>query len=192
MFKSGYSVNIYKILERDVVDFLNYIYLEYYSSEEWKKIYSPRLAELFTRIGNQVDIFLRNWCVDAGLYPQSDCEDLKFGSYQKLIKTYKLDNKEIILMRTDDILKPFNNSLKSPPIWWIFYNNVKHNGFYHKEEGNLYNVIESLSALFMLNCIHKDTEEILVEELKRKGGFTEISGFKLIDNIRSELFEFKI
>ncbi len=192
MEQSGYSVYIYKILERDVVDFLNYISLEYYSTEEWKKIYSPRLAELFTRIGNQVDIFLRNWCVDTGLYPKSECENLRFGNYLKLIKNFKLDNKEIILMRTDYILKPFNDSLKSTPNWWIFYDNVKHNGFYHKEEGNLYNVIESVSALFLLNCIHDETEKILVEELNRKRHYTVRStDGKILVKLESELFEFK-
>ncbi len=192
MYKSGYTVNIYKILERDVVDFLNYISLEYYSSEEWKKIYSPRLAELFTRIGNQADIFLRNLCVDAGFYPQSECEDLSFGNYQILNKSYKLDKKEIILIGSDCTLKPFNDFSKSPPNWWIFYNNVKHNGFYHKEEGNLFNVLESLSGLFMLNCIHKETGEILLEEQIRKKGIRNLNlKGEILGNIRSELFEFK-
>lgn len=88
MFKSGYSLRAFKMLEDDLVNFLNYISIEYYSSEEWKKIYSPKLAEHFIRIGSQVDIFLKNWCVDSGLFLQSELEKLTFGNYQKLNKKY--------------------------------------------------------------------------------------------------------
>jgi len=109
-----------------------------------------------------------------------------------LIKIYKLDNETIILMRTDNILKPFNESMKSAPNFWKFFDKVKHNGFYNKELGNLYNVIESLSALFLLNCIHNDTKKILAEESSRKKGIRIMQNGKIIDNIiRSELFEFK-
>lgn len=196
MFKSGHSLRIFKILEDDLVNFLNYISIEYYSSEEWKKIYSPKLAELFIRIGSQLDTFLNTWCVDLGFFPR--LEELKYGNYQKLIKKYDLDNKEIILMQTDDILKPFYDGLKSQPNWLTFYNNVKHNGYYHKEEGNLFNVIESLSALFLINCINENTKNKLIEY-----GFYELSHKEHRDlkrdkiwfiprsPARSQLFEYK-
>ncbi len=50
MFKSGYTLKLFRILEDDVVDFLTYIPLEYYSVDERKKIISPKLAELLIRI----------------------------------------------------------------------------------------------------------------------------------------------
>jgi len=51
MFKSGYTLMLYGILENDVVDFLTYIPLEYYLGDKRKEIFSPRLAEILTRIG---------------------------------------------------------------------------------------------------------------------------------------------
>lgn len=170
MFESGYSLRVFKILEDDLVNFLNYISIEYYSNEEWKKIYSPKLAEYFIRIGSQVDTFLRNWCVDSTLFPESKLEELNYGNYQKLIKKYNLDNNEIILMQTEDILKPFYDGIKSQPNWLIFYNNVKHNAYYNIKEGNLFNVIESLSALFLINCSNENTKNKLIEY-----GFYELS-----------------
>jgi len=61
MFKSGYSLNSYQILEDDLIDFLKNISIDYYQGDERKKIFSPKLGELLIRIGSQIDIFFRNW-----------------------------------------------------------------------------------------------------------------------------------
>jgi len=57
MFKSGYSLNSYQILEDDLIDFLKNISIDYYQGDERKKIFSPKLGELLIRIGSQIDIF---------------------------------------------------------------------------------------------------------------------------------------
>ncbi|MCX9009695.1 MAG: hypothetical protein OIN66_01115 [Candidatus Methanoperedens sp.] len=201
MYKSGYSVNIFKILERDVIDFLNYIPIDYYIDSKRKNIYSPRLAELLIRIGSQIDTFFRNWVIVHEIYNKknkkqlNDVYDLKFSNFKDIESDKKviLSNKEIKIIATDEIITPFLYwTDKRYPLWWDAYNKVKHNGFIYKSDGNLLNVIESLSALFLLNCIHNETEIILLEEQIRKRGIRGIdSKGKILGNIRSELFEFR-
>ncbi len=77
MYESGYSVNIYKILERDVVDFLNYIPIDYYLGSKRKDIFSPKLAELLLRIGSQIDTFFRNWDIVQEVYNDNHKKPLK-------------------------------------------------------------------------------------------------------------------
>ncbi len=262
MYKSGYTLRIYQILENDLVTFLNYIPIEYYKGEKRKEIYSPKLSELLLRIGSQVDIFFRQWNLVHEVYKKNyhknkndylfswdnipGIDDEKFIEYfinnfgidwAKTAKIEKIDDNETIrvsneknylslkinddkirvnlkinddrtdelivktenderniykfdldnlemthyknietygkiilsdikirILLTKEIIKPFQLwTDKGYPLWWTSYNNVKHQGFTYKEEGNLKNVIESLSALFLLNCIHKDIKNKLIE-----------------------------
>ncbi len=163
MFKSGYTLMLFQILENDVVDFLTYIPLEYYLGDKRSEIYSPRLAELLIRIGSQIDIYFRNWSVVQQNNPTKKTEELTFQNYKSINNVYRLEEKEIKILATDEIIKPFENWTKRDPNWWASYNNVKHNGFFHKKEGNLINVIESLAALFLLNCLHEETENKLIK-----------------------------
>ena len=165
MYKSGYTLRIYRILENDLVNFLNNISIEYYLGEERKKIYSPKLAELLIRIGSQVDIFFRNWDIVHETYKKNNPKkQLNLGKLY--IENYKdierdgeiiLSDKKIEILFTEEIIKPFEFwTDKRYPIWWKAYNNVKHQGFTCRKEGNLYNVIESLAALFLLNCVNEN------------------------------------
>jgi hypothetical protein len=201
MYDSGYSVNIYKIHERDVVDFLDYIPIDYYLGSKRKEIFSPKLAELLIRIGSQIDTFFRNWDVVHEVYnqnhknPLKSVYDLRFPNF-KDIEIYEkviLGDKEIKIIATDEIIEPFVNwTNRCYPRWWDAYTKVKHNGFLYNKDGSLLNVIDSLSALFLINCIHNKTEKIMVEEfLTRKRGYTVLSEGKIQGHIKSELFEFK-
>ena len=161
MYASGYSLRMFQMLENELINYFNYIPLEYYSSDERKKIYSPKLNELLIRIGSQVDIFFRNWDLVQSKNRGVLLRKLRYGNYQRI--DIKIDDKEIKIIATDETFKPFNNWKSCAPDWWKAYNEVKHNGYYKKEDGNLFNVIESLSALFLLNCIHEETQFKLVE-----------------------------
>lgn len=168
MFKSGYTLRLFQILEDDVVDFLTYIPLEYYSADERKKIFSPRLAELLIRIGSQIDIFFRNWDIVQKENPKLTIDNLKFCHYKNIERNNRiiLSNRQIKVLATNETITPFRdwiNINKNSEFWWNAYNHVKHNGFTYKEEGNLKNVIESLSALFLLNYLHEETQTKLCE-----------------------------
>ncbi len=93
---------------------------------------------------------------------------MNFGNYKIVEENNKiiLSNSKIKVLATNETIIPFKDWIKKnnkSEWWWTAYNHVKHNGFTNKEEGNLNNVIESLSALFLLNCIHKETQTKLRE-----------------------------
>lgn len=166
MYKSGYTLNLYKILEDDVINFLNYIPLTYYLNGERKEIFSPKLAELLIRIGSQVDIFFRNWDITHSSNIGAPVNKLSIGNYKAIETKINLKDKEIKILSTNEIIMPFKDWIVWKPDdenWWNAYNHVKHNGFTNKKEGNFFNVIESLAALFLLNCLHKDAKEKLIE-----------------------------
>ncbi len=163
MYKSGYTLHLYQILEDDLVDFLKYIPIDYYPTYTRNKIFSPKLSELLIRIGSQIDVFFRNWDIVRRNNASIAKEKFKFGNYKVIERYIKLNGKEIKIIATDEILTPFKDWTKNDPTWWKAYNNVKHDGFINKEKGNLFNVIESLSALFLLNCIHDEIKMKLIE-----------------------------
>jgi len=168
MFKSGHSLNLYQIIEDDFMEFLKNISIDYYQGDERKKIFSPKLGELLIRIGSQIDIFFRNWDIVQSHNPGVLIEDLSFGSYKAIEKDRHLNDKNIKIIATDEILFPFDNWTREDPDWQTAYNNVKHNGYTYKENGNFFNVIESLAALFLLNCVHDDLKIKLIEYGYRK------------------------
>lgn len=208
MFESGYSVRLYQILENDFVDFLNYIPIDYYLGEKKRQIFSPKLAELLIRIGSQVDIFFRNWDIVHTIYinkynqKKFKLDDLNMGFFKDIEreKIIILSSKKIKIISTDEMITPFEffPGDSRYPLFWNAYNHIKHNGFTNKKEGNLFNVIESLAALFLLNCIHEKTQYKLAEY-----GFISIRNRELFENlnldmkrypysyITSKIFEFK-
>ena len=163
MFRSGYTLKLFQILENDFIDYLKYISIDYYRGDERKKIFSPKLNELLIRIGSQIDIFFRNWDIVHSKNLGVNLEDLSFGNYQSIEKDINLMYKDITFLPTYEIITPFKDWKHEKPKWWIAYDQVKHDGFTKKEKGNLFNVIESLSALFLLNCIHEDTKIKLIQ-----------------------------
>lgn len=166
MYKSGYTLRIYQILENDLFTFFNYIPIEYYLGEKRKEIYSPKLSELLLRIGSAVDNFFRNWDIVQSKNNKIDPNKLTIENFKAIEKPCNLSDKEVIIKATHERIKPFkdwNFWKEGDKNWWNAYNHVKHNGFTNKTEGNLFNVIESLSALFLLNCIHKDVKNKLIE-----------------------------
>lgn len=184
MYKSGYSLRIYQILENDLINFLNYIPLDYYFGNKRKEIFSPKLSELLIRIGSQVDIFFRNWDIVHDVYKQVNnvqivnLKKLDIEKYRDIERVGKiiLSDKEIKILSTNEIVTPFEYwTDKRYPLWWNAYNKVKHDGFANKEKGNLINVVESLAALFLLNCINKDTKDKLI-----KYGFRDVSSHEAI------------
>jgi len=168
MFRDGYTLKLFQILENDLVDYLKYISIDYYLGDERKKIFSPKLSELLIRIGSQIDIFFRNWDIVQSQNLAVSIKDLRFANYKAINRNINLNDEILIISATNEILYPFEDWNKKDPSWWTAYNNVKHNGFDYKEQGNLFNVIESLSALFLLNCLHDEIQIKLIEYGYRK------------------------
>ncbi len=161
MYKSGYSLKIYRILEDDLVDFLKNITIDYYLGKDREQIFSPKLSELLVRIGSQVDIFFRNWDIVQKNNSGKTKDELNITNYKKIETEIHISHEKVKILETDEVIQPFEDWQKKTQKWWIAYNHVKHDGFDNKKDGNLLNVIESLAALFILNCIHEGSKNKL-------------------------------
>ena len=178
---------IFEDLERDAIRFLENVALEYYpDSEDRVKIYSPKLSNILINIGSRIDEFFKNWNVviegsknrlkiehpnfsENKLIEKLERIDLDYYKDIERNKIFILSDIEVFIPRIEKHIKPFDNWIswnnKENPCksWWCAYNNVKHHGYERRPEGNLDNVIKSLGALFILNCIHKDVWPLLIK-----------------------------
>ena len=75
-----------------------------------------------------------------------------------------------------DDLKPFENWIgEKQPVWWIAYNNVKHDRFRYIAEATLKNTYEAFAGLFLFMIIHIDNRSILYDyDLIRSTSYTQI------------------
>lgn len=211
IYCSGHTLMMLEVMEDMVLDFLKYVPLEYYrESEDRKAIYSPKLTNIFLSIGSETDIFFRywtevheNWKKDPinskKKFNESVVRGLDKKNYDPVVKNMKLYDIEVNISCINKFIKPFENFDK----WWSAYNHIKHNGYYYRDEGSLKNVVESLGALFILNCFHEDVIKIM----KSRDIFTEpysawstVAGYLspnmmnpiIVTDTKSKLFRCKI
>lgn len=198
IYTSGHTLMMFNTLENDLIEFLKYIPLEYYKeSNERELIYSPKLANILMNIGSQIDSFFRYW-QKVHDKCKIGIKDLSFENYKMIEQSDFSLNKEIYILSIDKRIKPFeivetdNKAVSwkkwngNTNCWWSAYNHVKHNGYYAKKEGNLDYVINSLGALFILNCIHEDLKPLL-----EKYGYRDDRSHDPFRGWRSQLFYFK-
>ncbi len=172
-FIDGHHIDLYHILEEDLLRFLYYMPLDFYPTPEARsKVTSPYLADLLIRIGSAIDIFFRKFIMKyKGLSEKSGIQvkfekDLKWDHYKKLEPEIQLRLTSVgmnhIIYGTNS-LEPFrgkgkssssvvwnDNDLDYDKFWWGCYNKVKHNGQF--EKANLENVMQALGAYIILLC----------------------------------------
>ena len=170
MYSSGHTLMMFKNIENMVIEFLEYMPLEYYEKpEDRKKIISPKLGHLLNNVGSEIDAFFRYWNKVHDKNLSVNINDLNFNNYKKIEEDLHLSDKEVILLHINKPIKPFNfyrwllkegekeDEEKIKEIsWWAAYNHIKHQGYYKKDEGNLENVINALGALFVVNCENEE------------------------------------
>lgn len=186
-YDKGRTLTIFDALERDLLEFLNYIPLEYYPGTERKGIYSPKLENMLLVIGARIDSFFRYWDIvlkknlkqirlcRPGSFPKG-INKLTFGNYKSIEEDIRLHDRKVVLSYSGEIIRPFNNwdrdipedlseydEERHGPLWLKAYNNVKHRGYFERKLGNLDNVVISLGALFILNCEHKKVWNYLID-----------------------------
>lgn len=116
-------------------------------------IYSPRLVNLLVGICFQIEGVLELLITEFNLGEYKDFPD----SFDKLNKQGLLSIQKIVLQKNMRLLLPYDlpsvrQEHYTPP-WWGAYNDVKHkvpHGIYNSTLGN---VINALSALWILHCI---------------------------------------
>lgn len=160
----GYSWAAYKSIEEDMIRVAEYIPLETLQYE----VYSFKLADIILRSCSHIESLFKDIIRNQPLsdHPDQNLIESKKKKKRLTIKDYievfaeylGLTPLEITVRRNNESMRPFkefeNSRLDDKiPIWWNAYNSLKHD-FYRniKEKGTLGNALDSLSALFALNC----------------------------------------
>jgi hypothetical protein len=123
-------------------------------SDENLQTFSHRIYELLLRTCTSYEgLSKRILYVDGST---KDLEKMSITDYFKLNSTYKLSQHEIIIDSWRSGLKslsPFENwnqSTYRSLVWYVAYNNSKHDRHQNFKEANLYNLLNAICGLFIL------------------------------------------
>lgn len=159
-FENGYFWEYYMDLERQFIDFQNYVpYLE--GNEN---VYSFRLLNLFLSIGSHVDSafkeifrstdFSRKY---SEIYEKIIASKASIKDYRILESEFCLSDRPVIFKRLpeQEILFPFKEFKQKSPEWWKNYNDIKHEFSVNFTKANFKNVRDALAGAFLINLVHK-------------------------------------
>jgi len=174
-FEIGNFWELYKDLERQFEDFLEYV--PYLEGNEGT--YSFRLANLILGIGGHVDSAFKemaryprfchnNECKEILALIEKSEENIKQGKAPLTVpiwlplkafeKEYQLTRKRVIFKRLPDReeILPFepHNEKTNTPRWWEIYNGLKHDFSANFKTANVRNTRDALAGAFLLNAIH--------------------------------------
>lgn len=160
--------NYYLMLEKDFINITKYVALK----ECNYCTCSDEIIKLIEVIGSECDLIFKKIC---GIKLNSRSGNIK--AYSDILNTYpEIINEKIEVKHTNIILKPFKGWNKIMPwelFWWKIYNEVKHNREENYDKGNFYILLNSLSALYLLEMyfcrkIGRENYEIDVPNIKSK------------------------
>ncbi len=167
-FEGGYFWEAYRDLEKQVIQYFDY--LPYLDGNE--DSYSYRLSNILTSIGGYIDSSFKEIERDPDYtslfekkYKEIEIENERlknegkkqkhfgFSNYLETIdEIYTVSNKEIFFKKIPERipLRPFQNK-----DFWKKYNGVKHDWGRNLREASLKNVVNTLGGLFLINALHK-------------------------------------
>ncbi|WJI09506.1 hypothetical protein FGU46_05065 [Methanobacterium sp. CWC-01] len=141
-----------------------------------KWIYNHIESNKYYSIGLDLGEGFRWFCYNGIGYIEEDfkdesdfyCKLLKdaqpnMGLYREMFEDYyHLSSKSVYVLRTEEELRPFQEWEDGrSPEWWKIYTDLKHSKFQNKKNATLKTVLDSLSALFLLNVYHIDNRKFL-------------------------------
>ena len=167
-FEEGYFWEYYMDLERQFVEYLNYVpYLE--GNEQ---TYSFRLVNLILSIGAHIDSAFKEiarFPEFSNKYPELLNPKDKGGrrrkpnikDYYQIESEYSLSQRKVLFKTIPERMpifpfKDYDETKGFVPIWWSKHNKLKHK--FSKENFKLANLMtarDALAGAFLLNVIHK-------------------------------------
>jgi len=176
MFENGYFWELYKDLERQFENYLEYV--PFIDGNEG--VHSFKLLNLIVSIGGYVDSAFKEMAKYPRFSANEECgkilERLEAAkiSVQKgerpvypsiklcltaFEKEYKLSLRKILFKKLDkrEYMTPFKpyNPETHAPYWWDIYNGLKHELGMNFKEASLKNTLKALAGAFLLNVIHE-------------------------------------
>lgn len=137
--------NYFLSIEEDLVSLSRYIEF----TEENFSAYSLELARILFAAASEIDVVAKQLCNQIdGAHKVG-----KISDYRRIIRPALplLENTRASIPRFGLTLNPWEQWQKdSSPVWWKAYNNVKHHRHTNFRDACLKNVLNSVSALFIL------------------------------------------
>lgn len=145
--------NYFLAIEQDLIKISRFIEF----SPDNYKTYSLELARLLIASTSEVDVLLKEICTsdkkskDRGI---NDYRDFFKSAEEWDIQREDFIRQMTLLPRYNLYLSPWEswqNGGKDAPEWWTANNKVKHHRSDSFDQANLYNVLNSVAALFAVN-----------------------------------------
>ncbi len=173
LFSKGVAWRHFQNLEGELLDAVEYVPLRHAHRGVW----SHKFGKILFQAGSAVDSFFRVVLMEGGLFKNArppPRRNLDMEDYRKKIEpVYRLSTAEVKAsdgLFDYDTLAPFSTfSEGGSPSWWNAYNSYKHDRYSQPEYATLHHTVESLGGLFILNVLHKENQELLVESGVIKG-----------------------
>ncbi|MBE6247760.1 MAG: hypothetical protein E7106_00705 [Prevotella sp.] len=158
--------NAYKRLEKEVLALSEYIQF----SDDQLMIYSPRISDLLVRTAIEFESLAKELYyanggvkpVDRDLYFDTDCMGLLESKWLLSKKTIYINTPYFYFSDpANTTLTPLHNTFKrrkSASKWQRAYHAVKHDRIHNLKKGNVFNLINALGALYILNIYYKDAK----------------------------------
>lgn len=163
---SAMSWEQYLILERNFIEYLNYVPL----SPSHYNVWSFQLGSLLIDIGSVVDSFFKNSIFSTRLDHLPEIQEirkhnLKMPVYRDVFENFSgLSSKSVYELRNTKKLFPFEEwKMGKAPFWWDSYNKVKHDRFKNHQKATLKSTLYALCGLFLLNVVYYDTISYLID-----------------------------
>lgn len=132
-------------------------YVEYTDSQEL--VYSFEFSRLLLLTCAELDVLFKVLCNSINQSAQAD----SISKYFDTISTkYDVVSEEVSIPLYSKVNYPFSGwSQNQSPDWWTACNKIKHHRHTDFQLGNLRNVIQSISGLFIINLITLHETNIL-------------------------------
>lgn len=186
---------IYKKLENDFIELSYYIAID----KKQLKTYSIKIADLMLRSVSECENLAKELCKKEKVKFKDKKGKIRkyviFNEYiEKLEQIYGLSEKHVSCIF--DNIKQGTFDIKHTPFakkkilkegkekeilsWYNSYNLIKHDRVKHFKEANIGNLIDSLTALFLLNIYYMDKTFYIVDEYNYKKIISQIEEFSQV------------
>lgn len=189
--KSNFYWNVYKNLEKELVDLSNLIHVD----DKQLEIYSIKIAELIIRTVVEIEsisktLYFQNGGTkldDTNLFFDTDCIELLENKWVLSKKNVQVSASNFYFTQPENkILTPIKKANKrgsSSSDWQKAYQSIKHNRVTSLPKANLKHLVRAMAALFVLNLYHSDNSYILDKDS---------SGTNFDSSLGSSLFSIKL
>ncbi|PKO98140.1 MAG: hypothetical protein CVU13_11505 [Bacteroidetes bacterium HGW-Bacteroidetes-8] len=189
--KNNFYWNVYKNLEKELVEMLNLIHID----DKQLEIYSIKIAELILRTAVEIEsisktLYFQNGGTksdDINLFFDTDCIELLESKWVLSKKIVQVSAPNVDFRLPENMiltpLKKANKRGSSSSDWQKAYQAIKHNRETSLPKANLKHLVRALAALFVLNLYYRDNSYWLDKDS---------SGTKFDSSLGSSLFSIKL